>query len=406
MKNKFIHTIRWKFLFVFVVSVAGTALFILLSFLLGRYLLAFDPINIPLIWVINNIGSEPTAIVVGIILFLVIYYLLSRKIIGYLEEIMLGLHEIKQGQFDYTIPVHSSDELGMIAVQANEMAAELNRYLAEITYGLHEIAKGRFEHKIPVKLANDLGMVADSINHMSAQLSRSIQEERNAEKTKNDLITGVSHDLRTPLTSILGFLELIEKDRYQDEVELRYYVNIAYSKATSLKKLIDDLFEYTRMNNGLPLKLVELDMTDFLRQLVEEFVPYMENEDIVCRIDAPNEAVKVLVDGDRLVRAYENLMSNAIRYGRKGKYIDLVIGQKDRVVFVKMTNYGDPISDRDLPYIFDRFYRAEQSRSKETGGTGLGLAIAKSIIEVHGGTISVHSDHRQTTFETRFPVSC
>ncbi|MBG9793518.1 histidine kinase [Paenibacillus dendritiformis] len=398
-----IRTVRWKFLLVFLGSVSLTAFIMLLGRLLAGYLLSEPPYNGLLIWTVNNIGSKPIMIVTGIVSFILFYFLFSRPIIRYLNEITDGLQEIAKGQFDYVIPVKSSDEIGSIAYRVNALSEELNSYLQEITFGLQEIAKGQFEHVIPVKPANDLGLVAESINHMSAQLYHSIQEERNAEKTKNDLITGVSHDLRTPLTSILGFLELIENDRYHDEVELRYYVNIAYEKALSLKYLIDDLFEFTRINNGLPLELTELDMTNFIRQLAEEFVPSLEKAGMMCRINAPSEPLYIMADGDRLVRSYENLISNAIQYGKSGKYVDIELGKEEDQIYVKVTNYGEPISERDLPYIFDRFYRAEQSRSKETGGTGLGLAITKSIIEVHGGKISAASDRNKTTFTTRFP---
>jgi len=237
---------------------------------------------------------------------------------------------------------------------------------------------------------------------MSRQLHQSILEERNAEKTKNDLITGVSHDLRTPLTSILGFLEVIEEDRYQDEVELRYYVNIAYEKAQNLKKLIDDLFEYTRINNGLPLDIQKIDMAQFIRQLIEEFVPALEKSGMECKL-AAEEGLIIQADGAQLVRAYENLITNAIRYGDSGKKIDIAVRSDGNQVSISFTNYGDPIPERDLPFIFDRFYRVETSRSKQTGGTGLGLAITKSIVEIQGGEIRVRSDQQRTTFETRFP---
>ncbi|WP_051286862.1 sensor histidine kinase [Paenibacillus taiwanensis] len=402
--NKLVHTVRWRFLLVLIASAAVTGLFILLGNLLATYLLPIKPYNIPLIYTINNIGSKPTAVVLGVLIFMFSYYQFSRGVIAYLEEIRTAAQHIAKGQYDTKLPIKGSDELGGIAFEINQVASELNLYLQEITYGLGEIAKGQFQHTIPVKPEHELGRVAESINEMSSQLSQSIQEERNAEKTKNDLITGVSHDLRTPLTSILGFLELIDKDRYQDEIELRYYVNIAYEKANSLKKLIDDLFEYTRINNGLPLELKELHIVGFIRQLAEEFVPSLEQAGMTYRIHTEHETLKVLADGDRLVRAYENLMSNAIQYGRKGQYVDIDIGVSREGAVVSITNYGDPISERDLPFIFDRFYRVEQSRSKATGGTGLGLAITKSIIEVHGGRISVMSDRRQTTFETRLPL--
>ena len=179
-------------------------------------------------------------------------------------------------------------------------------------------------------------------------------------------------------------------------------MNIAYEKAQSLKKLIDDLFEYTRINNGLPLDIREIDMAQFMRQLIEEFVPALEKAGLECKL-AAEEGLVVRADGAQLVRAYENLISNAIRYGESGKRIDIAVRSDGNQVSISFTNYGDPIPERDWPFIFDRFYRVEASRSKQTGGTGLGLAITKSIVEVQGGEIRVRSDRRRTTFETRFP---
>lgn len=326
----------------------------------------------------------------------------TKWFVSDLQKIQTGLQEITAGRFDSKIELKTQDELGSVASSINHMTEQLNAYLEEITHGLREIAKGNFDTEIPVYSGSQLGEVAESINQMSRQLHQSILEERYAEKTKNDLITGVSHDLRTPLTSILGFLEVIEEDRYQDEVELRYYVNIAYEKAQNLKRLIDDLFEYTRINNGLPLDIRKIDMVRFIRQLIEESVPTLEKSGMECNLTAEEDLI-IMADGAQLVRAYENLISNAIRYGESGKIIDIAVRSDRDQVSISFTNYGDPIPERDLPFIFDRFYRVEGSRSKLTGGTGLGLAITKSIVEVQGGEIRVRSDERRTTFETRFP---
>ncbi|WP_420094284.1 sensor histidine kinase [Paenibacillus faecalis] len=382
-------------------SIGVTAALLIILYALSTLIINIPVINVPLAWIINNIGSQPVIIVMGIILFLTSYYLGTKWFVPDLRQIEAGVQEVAGGNFDYKIRLESQDELGRIAASIDLMTDQLNDYLAEITLGLREIAKGNFHTVIPVQPGNQLGEVAASINQMSRQLHQSILEERKAEKTKNDLITGVSHDLRTPLTSILGFLEVIEEDRYQDEVELRYFVNIAYEKAKNLKKLIDDLFEYTRINNGLPLNMQEIDMTAFIRQLIEESVPILEKSGVECFLEA-QEGLVIMADGDQLVRAYENLMSNAIRYGRSGKKIEISVRSDGDQVRVRFTNYGDPIPEQDIPFIFDRFYRVESSRSKETGGTGLGLAITKSIIEVQGGEISVQSDQQSTTFETRF----
>ncbi|WP_339222256.1 ATP-binding protein [Paenibacillus sp. FSL W7-1279] len=403
MKIMKLHSIRLKMLLMLLASIGITAALLIILYALSTLILSIPAIKPPLVWIINNIGSDPVMLVAGIILFLVSYYVSTKWFVLDLQKIQTGLQDITAGRFDSRIELKSLDELGVVASSINRMTDQLNVYLEEIRNGLREIAKGNFDTDIPVQSGSQLGEVAESINQMSRQLHQSILEERNAEKTKNDLITGVSHDLRTPLTSILGFLEVIEEDRYQDEVELRYYVNIAYEKAQSLKKLIDDLFEYTRINNGLPLDIREIDMAQFMRQLIEEFVPALEKAGLECKL-AAEEGLVVLADGAQLVRAYENLISNAIRYGESGKRIDIAVRSDGNRVSISFTNYGDPIPERDLPFIFDRFYRVEASRSKQTGGTGLGLAITKSIVEVQGGEIRVRSDRQRTTFETRFPT--
>lgn len=402
MKIMKLHSIRLKMLLMLLASIGITAALLIILYALSTLILSIPAIKPPLVWIINNIGSDPVMLVAGIILFFVSYYVSTKWFVLDLQKIQTGLQDITAGRFDSRIELKSQDELGVVASSINRMTDQLNVYLEEIRNGLREIAKGNFDTDIPVQSGSQLGEVAESINQMSRQLHQSILEERNAEKTKNDLITGVSHDLRTPLTSILGFLEVIEEDRYQDEVELRYYVNIAYEKAQSLKKLIDDLFEYTRINNGLPLDIREIDMAQFMRQLIEEFVPALEKAGLECKL-AAEEGLVVRADGAQLVRAYENLISNAIRYGESGKRIDIAVRSDGNQVSISFTNYGDPIPERDLPFIFDRFYRVEASRSKQTGGTGLGLAITKSIVEVQGGEIRVRSDRQRTTFETRFP---
>ncbi|WP_409258717.1 sensor histidine kinase [Paenibacillus glucanolyticus] len=397
-----LHSIRLKMMLMLLSSIGITAALLIILYSLGTLILSIPAINSPLAWLINNIGSEPVMMLTGIILFFASYYMTTRWFVLDLQKIQTGLQEITAGRFDSKIELKTQDELGSVASSINHMTEQLNAYLEEITHGLREIAKGNFDTEIPVYSGSQLGEVAESINQMSRQLHQSILEERYAEKTKNDLITGVSHDLRTPLTSILGFLEVIEEDRYQDEVELRYYVNIAYEKAQNLKRLIDDLFEYTRINNGLPLDIRKIDMVRFIRQLIEESVPTLEKSGMECNLTAEEDLI-IMADGAQLVRAYENLISNAIRYGESGKIIDIAVRSDRDQVSISFTNYGDPIPERDLPFIFDRFYRVEGSRSKLTGGTGLGLAITKSIVEVQGGEIRVRSDERRTTFETRFP---
>jgi signal transduction histidine kinase len=235
---------------------------------------------------------------------------------------------------------------------------------------------------------------------MAAQLKKSMEEERLAVQAKNELITNVSHDLRTPLTSIIGYLRLIEEDRYKDEVELRYYTNIVYEKSRRLERMVNDLFEYTKISYGdNVLKRSDINLNELIGQLAADFSPQLAEADMEIRLSFQQEKVIISADGDMLMRALENLLSNAIKYGKHGRHLDVDVEQASDSVHIRIINYGQPIPLSDLPQIFDRFYRVEKSRSEETGGSGIGLAIVKSIIELHQGSITVSSTERQTVFE-------
>ncbi|NIK69735.1 MULTISPECIES: ATP-binding protein [unclassified Paenibacillus] len=405
MKAKWIFTIRWRLMLIMLMSLGMTALALFVGYYLTGPLLKVKLFQPPIDWLVNTYGSQVVMLVTAVLCFPYFFFVASSGLVRDLRNVDAGLQDILEGRLGEQVKVGGRDELARVADSVNQVSSQLDHNLEEMIRGLEAIAEGQFDYRIPEMDGSKIGKMVSSINRMSERLHRSIQEERNAEKTKNDLITGVSHDLRTPLTSILGFLEVIEKDRYKDETELRYYVNIAYEKSLSLRRLIDDLFEYTRINNGMPLDLRQLDIIGLIGQLNEEFVPALEAAGMESRVDFQDESRKIMADGGLLVRAYENLISNAIQYGREGRYVDIELVCEEEDVIVRITNYGEPIPERDLPYIFDRFYRVERSRSKETGGTGLGLAITKSIIELHGGKITVQSSKRFTSFETRLPCS-
>ncbi|WP_212944406.1 MULTISPECIES: sensor histidine kinase [Paenibacillus] len=410
MSLKRLISLRVKFLGSAIVSLLLSVAVMYLCHQLAAYILTlpnttfWSPIRKIVRGIIQQWGSIPAMIVAGTGIFILTYWMLTRGTMRYLKELDQALTEVGLGRMDVKIPLRTSDELGHLAQHLNAAVEGLNVSIQEITNGLGEMAEGNLDRKIPAQ-AGELAKIADSINHMADRLNQSIEEERLAERSKNDLITGVSHDLRTPLTSILGFLEVIEEDRYKDETELRYYVNIAYEKAKDLKKLIDQLFEYTRIQNGLPLQKSELDLNGFLGQLAEEFVPILDSSGMLCRVSARQENAIIHADGDLLVRAFENLLSNAIQYGADGKFIDIEISIEESWARVKFINYGKEIPSSSLPHLFDRFYRVDSSRSRASGGTGLGLAIAKSIIDVHQGQVSVTSSPQSTAFEVLLPLA-
>ncbi|MDH2880334.1 sensor histidine kinase [Bacillus cytotoxicus] len=274
----------------------------------------------------------------------------------------------------------------------------IKRMIEEIRY----IANGNFNHKVSIVQQDHLEELAIGVNQIVEQLKVSIEEERQTEQAKSELITNVSHDLRTPLTSIVGYVNLIHHDNYRDEVELRHYIQVIYDKVHRLNTLMNDLFEYTRVQNKeLSLRSVPIDMIELLGQLTVQFRIQLQEANIKCRPSYPSQKLMVLADGDKLVRVFENLIINAITYGSDGKYIDITAYEEGNLVAIDVTNYGQPIPSTDLPHIFERFYRVEKSRSAYTGGSGLGLAIAKSIVELHNGTIEVYSDEEKTTFTVK-----
>jgi signal transduction histidine kinase len=275
-------------------------------------------------------------------------------------------------------------------------------YLEKISRTLQQVSLGRLDVGIPPRSPDELGELADNINRMTSRLKKSLDEERQAERIKDELISSVSHDLRTPLTSVLGYLELIEKNPSVDPEVLRRYAVIAYQKSRQLKKLIDDLFEYTNVSQGgLKFAPTRIDLKELLAQLAEEFGPTCQIQERTIRLNAFDSNYFVRADGDLMVRVFENLLSNAVRYGRRGGIVEIDLSQDGDWTTAAVSNTGDPIPPEDLPRIFDRFYRVDPSRSETSGGTGLGLAIAKSIVDHHAGLISVRSEALRTVFEVR-----
>lgn len=277
--------------------------------------------------------------------------------------------------------------------------------LVDIIEQTEIIAKGDLDKSIEVNFKGDMKVLAENINSISTKLKNRTIEERIAQKTKNDLITNVSHDLRTPLTSIMGYLEIIDSDKYGDELRLRYYANIAYEKSKSLNLLINDLFELTKMqNNTIKLDKSDINLVELLGQAVAYFEWQFKNSNMESRVDFSNDKLIVNADGEKLVRAFENLLTNAIKYGHDGHYVDIVTMAEKEMAIIQIINYGQSIPSVELPYIFDRFYRIEKSRNSNIGGSGLGLSITKNIIELHNGTISAYSDDYKTIFEVRLPT--
>ena len=277
--------------------------------------------------------------------------------------------------------------------------------LRHIISELHYIANGNYEHRIPFELAGDLGRVIESINGLVDSTVAANEEERKIEQSKDELITNISHDIRTPLTSIIGYLGLIEERQYHTEEDLLKYTQTAYAKAKQMKLLVDDLFEYTKVRQpSTPINVTRFDMEQLLAQLAVDFELDATKKGISIEVKASRAPFMMEGDTDKLVRLFNNLIANALKYGRKGKTIILSADQIGSEAVIVVQNDGPQIPEASLNQLFDRFYRVEESRSQETGGTGLGLAIAQSIVVLHGGYIYAKSDEQWTSFVIHLPL--
>lgn len=287
------------------------------------------------------------------------------------------------------------------------LTAPMVSYLREILSGVERIKNGDLDTEIAIRSSGELTELAHAINSMQAELNTALAKERESEYKKDELITNVAHDLRTPLTSVIGYLDLLRKPGQLSEETRQKYINIAYDKSARMEGLVTDLFDFTRYGkNKIALTKNRLELQQFMAQIIDEFYPSLHSNQLECRTIFPPEKVYIDGDGELLARAFGNLMGNAIKYGADGKQIRVEVNAFPlrNTARVSITNYGKIIPKKDLDKIFDKFYRGDAARSTE-GGTGLGLAIAKNIFEMHNGTVSVRSGERGTVFEVLFQLS-
>lgn len=299
-------------------------------------------------------------VLIGIVIFTISFLLLQEKSMRYIGEISSAMQSVSEGDLNTTVDVVGDDEFSTMAVNLN-------------------------------KMVEDIKVLID--------------KERESERTKNELVTNVAHDLRTPLTSIIGYLELLSGDTPMTPEMQKKYIDIAYVKAKRLEKLIEDLFGFTKLNCGkIAMNVANVDVVKLISQLLEEFYPSFVDKNLSYELKSNVPAKIIKADGNLLARLFDNLINNAIKYGADGKRVVVTIDAEDEVVTVCVINYGYVIPEEELPMIFDKFYRVEQSRSTNTGGTGLGLAIAKNIVEMHGGTIEAESSLKGTVFRVKLQV--
>lgn len=363
LRKLFISSFKWRLLI-------NITLSYLVAFLIYSILgIIFDriiPIAVP------NEMRYALCYAISFIVFVEIFFKLIDFTIEYIRKLRRSIQQVTSGNYGVQCEVEYDDELGSLAANINVLSKTL-------------LAKEKESEKLKEKERAALDI------------------ERNAERQKNELITNVAHDLRTPLTTIVGYLELIKDDTALSKEDVHKYSGIAYEKSIRLQEMMDDLFEFTKLDNAdIKLNKSMINLSGLIMQMTDEFYPSFKDCNITPIVNLLEENIYVQGDGQLLARVFDNLISNALKYGYHNTDLKIEVSGDEKYATVKVINHGDTIAPEDIPLLFNKFYRTDSSRNSKTGGTGLGLAITKNIVDLHHGDISVTSDDQITTFIVKF----
>lgn len=272
-------------------------------------------------------------------------------------------------------------------------------YFSKIQEGIANVAGGDFNILLPVYGNDELASLADNVNRMASRLNDYEEERVNIEASKERLVSSISHDIRTPLTSVLGYIDLIVNKRYEDNESLDKYAAIASEKGHELQKMVEALFEYNKLaSKDYPFKPVKVNLNEILSQVMVGFVPMFKETTVSYRLKLPDEPIFILADPMLISRMMSNLIGNALKYSDMESEVGILLKMEEDIVF-QVTNHGPTI--HNTKYVFERFYKEDISRGNNRDSSGLGLAIVKNIVERHEGTMSVTSHNGRTTFHVR-----
>ena len=255
----------------------------------------------------------------------------------------------------------------------------------------------------PIRLPEGMESAEAQLNQVREQALRDARAARDAEQRKNDLVVYLAHDLKTPLTSVIGYLTLL-RDEPQLSPEMRgRYTGVALEKAERLEDLINEFFDITRFSlTHLELEKRDTDLRRMLEQMCSEFGPVLAGRQMRCELDLPQE-LRIVCDPDKMARVMDNLLNNACHYAYPGSTVYVRAWEEEKRVCMTFRNAGATIPPEKLARMFEQFFRLDASRGTRTGNAGLGLAIAKEIVEAHGGTIAAQSAEEQVVFTVVLP---
>ena len=274
-------------------------------------------------------------------------------------------------------------------------------YIDEIGKATEDLVNKDVEY---IELPDELEEIKNRMNHLKRESEKNEKLAKENEEKKDELIVYLAHDIKTPLTSMIGYLSILDEIDDMPKKKQKNYISIALDKSYRLEDLINELFDVARFNSEkIVLEKEELNLNLMLEQIIDDFYPTLRelNKSIKLNYD---ESICINGDLDKLSRVFNNLIKNAISYSKEESEIVINLKKDNNNVIVEVINKGKQISKEKLSKIFEKFYRLDSARTSRTGGSGLGLAIAKDIVELHNGTIIAESNEKETTFRVTLPL--
>ena len=276
------------------------------------------------------------------------------------------------------------------------------KYFEEISNGIDSLINEKSED---ISLSSELFPMERKLNTVKHTIERQKSDMQSAEQRKNDLIMYLAHDLKTPLASVIGYLNLLHDEKQISDELREKYLSVSLDKAERLEDLINEFFEISKYNlSTITLEYSKINLARLLEMLLYEFQPMLKEKNLTCNLSVSDD-ITMKCDANKIQRVFDNLLRNAVIYSFDGTDIDITVTEQGGNAVIKFTNHCDTIPAEKLDRIFEQFYRLDAARNTGSGGAGLGLAIAKQITTLHNGTITAKSENETVEFEVTLPVS-
>lgn len=372
-------------------------------------------------WGIRLKNNDMKKIVKSTFWSFIVQCMISLTIMGIIMIILAESRAIFDFQWLYNIFPHLYDLLdniyelvferayfifiifGITLIIVLSLLYKLLNKIFSYVFAVSESADKLFDKNVEyINLPPEMVEVEKKLNHFKTEKNERLAREN--EQKKDELIVYLAHDIKTPLTSMIGYLSLLSEIKEMPQEQRNRYIDIALDKSYRLEDLINELFDVARFNSEkIVLEKEEINLNLMLEQIADDFYPTLKEMNKKINFTSDEKTI-LYADPDKLSRVFNNLIKNAVNYSKENTDIDISILNKENQATVKITNKGKQIPKEKLDKIFEKFYRLDSSRTSKTGGSGLGLAIAKEIVELHGGRIYAESDMKETTFSVILPI--